>query len=333
LKTQRTKKIALITGITGQDGSFLAEILLNKDYEVHGIIRRSSTINTARISNIYKGPHDKHPRLFIHYGDLADAENIRKLIYSIKPNELYNLAAQSHVKISFEIPEYTANITGLGPLRLLEAIRDFEKDTGRKIKFYQASSSEMFGSSPPPQNEKTPFQPQSPYGVAKLFAYNVTKLYREAYGLFAVNGILFNHESERRGENFVTRKITTSIARIISGKEKKIYMGNLDARRDWGYAPEYMEAAWLMLQQPKPDDYVIGTGESHSIKDFLKLAFKEAGLGDYRKYIEIDSRYYRPAEVNDLIADAQKAKKILGWKPKTHFSELVKIMVQADKNR
>lgn len=333
MKTQRTKKIALITGITGQDGSFLAEILLNKDYEVHGIIRRSSTINTARISNIYKGPHDKHPRLFIHYGDLADAENIRKLIYSIKPNELYNLAAQSHVKISFEIPEYTANITGLGPLRLLEAIRDFEKDTGRKIKFYQASSSEMFGSSPPPQNEKTPFQPQSPYGVAKLFAYNVTKLYREAYGLFAVNGILFNHESERRGENFVTRKITTSIARIISGKEKKIYMGNLDARRDWGYAPEYMEAAWLMLQQPKPDDYVIGTGESHSIKDFLKLAFKEAGLGDYRKYIEIDSRYYRPAEVNDLIADAQKAKKILGWKPKTHFSELVKIMVQADKNR
>ncbi len=326
------KKIALITGITGQDGSYLAEFLLKKGYEVHGIIRRASTFNTSRISHLYKGPHDKNTRLFIHYGDLADAENIRKLIYSVKPDEIYNLAAQSHVKVSFEIPEYTANITGLGALRILEAIRDFQDHTGGKIKFYQASSSEMFGSSPPPQNENTLFRPQSPYGVAKVFAYNATCLYREAYGIFAVNGILFNHESERRGETFVTRKVTRSIARIKAGLDKKLYLGNLDARRDWGYAPEYMEAAWLMMQQIKPDDYVIGTGETHSVKEFVKLAFKEAGLGNWKKYVQIDTRYRRPAEVNSLIADARKAKKVLKWQPKTKFKDLIKLMVRNDIN-
>jgi len=326
----KNNKIALITGITGQDGSYLTELLLKKGYTVHGIVRRASTFNTSRISHLYKGPHNKNSRLFIHYGDLADAENIRKLIYSIKPNEIYNLAAQSHVKVSFEIPEYTSNITGLGALRVLEAIRDFQDDTGKKIKFYQPSSSEMFGSSPPPQNENTLFRPQSPYGVAKVFAFNITRLYRQAYGIFAVNGILFNHESERRGETFVTRKITRGIARIKAGLDKKLYLGNLDSRRDWGYAPEYMEVAWLMMQQAKPDDYVIGTGESHSIKEFLEIAFKEAGLGNYKKYVEIDPRYYRPAEVNHLVADISKAKKILGWKPRTKFKDLVKIMVKAD---
>lgn len=325
-------KTAIITGITGQDGSYLTELLLKKGYEVHGIIRRASTFNTSRINHLYKGPHDKNSRLFIHYGDLSDAENIRKLIYSIKPDEIYNLAAQSHVKVSFEIPEYTANITGLGALRILEAVRDFQEDTGKKIKFYQASSSEMFGSSPPPQNENTLFKPQSPYGIAKVFAHNATCLYREAYGIFAVNGILFNHESERRGETFVTRKITRSIARIKAGLDKQLYLGNLDARRDWGYAPEYMEAAWLMMQQTKPDDYVIGTGETHTVKEFVELAFKEAGLGDYKKHVKIDPRYYRPAEVHYLVADIRKAKRILGWKPKTKFKELVKIMVEADIN-
>ncbi len=329
--TKRTKnKIALITGITGQDGSYLTELLLKKGYTVHGIIRRSSTFNTSRIDHLYKGPHDKNPRLYIHYGDLSDSENIRKLIYLVKPTELYNLAAQSHVKVSFEIPEYTANITGLGALRILEAIRDFHEDTGEKIKFYQASSSEMFGSSPPPQNEDTLLHPQSPYGVAKVFAYNATRLFREAYGVFAVNGILFNHESERRGETFVTRKITKSVARIKAGLDKKLYLGNLNAKRDWGYAPEYMEAAWLMMQQPNADDFVIGTGETHTIKEFVELAFKEAGLGNYKKYVEIDPRYYRPAEVHYLAADIRKAKKILGWKPKTKFKDLVKIMVKAD---
>ena len=325
-------KVALITGITGQDGSYLAELLLSKGYKVHGIIRRASTFNTSRIAHLYNGPHDKNVRLSIHYGDLADAENIRKLIYSIKPDEIYNLAAQSHVKVSFEIPEYTANITGLGALRILEAIRDFQEHTGKKIKFYQASSSEMFGSSPPPQNENTLLRPQSPYGVAKVFAYNVTCLYREAYGLFAVNGILFNHESERRGETFVTRKITRSVARIKAGLDKKLYLGNLDAKRDWGYAPEYMEVAWLMMQQAKPDDYVIGTGETHSVKEFVESAFKEAELGDWKKYVQLDKRYQRPAEVNSLIADATKAKRVLKWQPKTKFKELVRIMVRNDIN-
>lgn len=314
-------KIALITGITGQDGSYLAELLLRKDYIVHGIIRRASTMNRGRID---------HLKLNLHYGDLADEGSIRKIIYNVQPDEIYNLASQSHVKVSFDIPEYTANITGLGALRILEAIKDFQENNNKKIKFYQASSSEQFGSSPPPQNEKTPFKPQSPYACAKLFAYNTTKLYREAYGLFAINGILFNHEGPRRSENFVTRKITIGVAKIKAGIEKKLHLGNLDAKRDWGYAPEYMEAAWLMMQQPKPDDYVIGTGETHSVKEFVELAFKEAGLGDWRKYVVIDKKYYRPAEVNELVADYSRAKKILGWEPRTKFKNLVKIMVQAD---
>ena len=257
---------------------------------------------------------------------------LKKIIYKVRPDEVYNLGAQSHVKVSFEIPEYTMDITGNGALRILEAIRDFQTETSKKVKFYQASSSEMFGSSPPPQNEKTPFSPQSPYGAAKAFAYNMTNLYREAYGIFGVNGILFNHESERRGETFVTRKITRGIARIKAGLDKKLYLGNLDAKRDWGYAPEYMEAAYLMMQQPKPDDYVIGTGETHTVKEFVELAFEEAGLGNWKKYVEVDKRYYRPAEVNVLVADARKAKKILGWKPRTKFKDLVKIMVWNDIN-
>ncbi|MDO8496741.1 MAG: GDP-mannose 4,6-dehydratase [bacterium] len=326
----KNKKTALITGITGQDGSYLTEILLKKGDFVHGIIRRASTFNTIRINHLYQDPHKKDRKLFLHYGDLSDSGTIRKIIYKVKPDEVYNLAAQSHVKVSFEIPEYTMDITGNGALRILEAIRDFQTETGKKVKFYQASSSEMFGSSPPPQNEKTPFSPQSPYGAAKLFAYNMTNLYRDAYGIFAVNGILFNHESPRRGETFVTRKITRAIARIKAGLDKKLYLGNLDAKRDWGYAPEYMEAAWLMMQQPKPDDYVIGTGETHTVREFVELAFKEAGLGDWKKYVEIDKQYYRPAEVNILVADTRKAKKILGWKPKTKFKDLVKIMVWND---
>ena len=326
------QKTALIFGVTGQDGSYLAEILLKKGYVVHGVIRRASTFNTARINHLYQDPHNRNRKLFLHYGDLADAGAIRKVIYKVKPEEIYNLAAQSHVKVSFDIPEYTMDITGNGALRILEAIRDFQNETGKKVKFYQASSSEMFGAAPPPQNENTPFVPQSPYGAAKVFAQNMTKLYREAYGIFAVNGILFNHESERRGETFVTRKITRGIARIKAGLDKKLYLGNLDAKRDWGYAPEYMEAAWLMMQRPKPDDYVIGTGETHSIREFVELAFKEAGLGNWKKYVKIDRQYYRPAEVNILVADTRKAKKILGWKPKTKLKDLVKIMVWNDIN-
>lgn len=323
-------KIALITGITGQDGSFLAEILLEKGYEVHGIIRRASTFNTERINHIYQDPHTKNRKLFLHYGDLADAETIRKIIYQIRPDEIYNLGAQSHVRVSFDIPEYTANVTGLGCLRILEAIKDFQEHTGKKTKLYQASSSEMFGSSPPPQNENAPLKPQSPYGAAKVFAYHASRLYREAYGLFVVNGILFNHESGRRGETFVTRKITRAVARIKAGLDKKLYLGNLEARRDWGHAREYMEAAHLMMQQTKPDDYVIGTGETHSVKEFVQLAFQEAGLGDYQKYVEVDPKYYRPAEVYHLAADTAKAKKILKWKPKTKFADLVKLMVRED---
>jgi len=327
---KNSSKIALITGISGQDGSYLTELLLKKGYTVHGLIRRASTFNTIRINHLYQDPHDKNRRLFLHYGDLADAGTIRKIIYKVKPDEIYNLGAQSHVKVSFDIPEYTMDITGNGALRVLEAIKDFREDTGKKVKFYQASSSEMFGSSPPPQNERTPLNPQSPYGAAKVFAYNMTNLYRKAYGIFAVNGILFNHESERRGETFVTRKITRAVAHIKAGLDKKIYLGNLEARRDWGYAPEYMEAAWLMMQQPKPDDYVIGTGETHTVKEFVELAFKEAGLGNYKKYVEVDPSYYRPSEVHHLVADITKAKKLLGWKPQTKFKDLVKIMVKAD---
>ena len=322
--------MALITGITGQDGSYLAEILLSKNYQVHGLIRRSSTFNTGRIEHLYTDPHISGAKLFLHYGDLSDAGTIRRLIHALQPDEIYNLGAQSHVRVSFDTAEYTADITGMGALRILEAIKDFQIYAKKKIKFYQASSSEMFGATLPPQNEQSPLNPQSPYGCAKVFAYNTTRLYRKAYGIFAVNGILFNHESERRGETFVTRKITRGIARIKAGLDKKIYLGNLDAKRDWGYAPEYMEAAYLMMRHSKPDDYVVGTGESHSIREFLEIALKEADLGDYKKYVAIDPCYYRPAEVRDLIADTKKIKKTLGWKPKTTFEQLVKIMVGAD---
>jgi len=321
---------ALITGITGQDGSYLAEILLEKGYEVHGIIRRSSTFPTARIDHLYTDPHVNGKSFHLHYGDLTDAENLRKLIYKIQPEEIYNLGAQSHVKVSFDIPEYTANATGLGCLRLLEAIRDYQEHLGKKIKYYQASSSEMFGATPPPQNELTPFYPRSPYGCAKVFAYHLARNYREAYGLFVVNGILFNHESPRRGETFVTRKITRGIARILAGLDKKIYLGNLDARRDWGYAKEYMEAAYLMMQQDKPDDYVIGTGKSHSIKEFIQIAFNLAGIKNWQDYIGIDQNYYRPTEVDHLVADFTKAKEKLNWKPKTLLPELIKLMIQSD---
>ena len=283
-------RVALLTGITGQDGSYLTELLLAKSYQVHGIIRRSSTFNTSRIDHLYTDPHVNGVNLFLHYGDLADANTIRKLIYQIRPDEIYNLGAQSHVRVSFDIPEYTMNITGIGALRILEAIKDFQEETGKKIKYYQASSSEMFGSAPPPQSETTPFHPRSPYGIAKVMAYHTTINYREAYGLFAVNGILFNHESPRRGETFVTRKITRGIARILAGLDKKIYLGNLDARRDWGYAPEYMEAAWLMLQQPKPNDFVIGTGKMHSVKEFLVTAFMQAGIKNWQSYVTYDKR-------------------------------------------
>lgn len=325
------KKKALITGITGQDGSYLAELLLAKGYEVHGIIRRASTFNTGRIDHIYQSIHEEGRRLFLHHGDLADANTVRKLIHQLEPDEIYNLGAQSHVRVSFDIPEYTANITGMGTLRILEAIKDYQQNGGqKKIKFYQASSSEMFGASPPPQNEKTLFHPRSPYGCAKVFAYHTAVNFREAYGIFACNGIFFNHESPRRGETFVTRKITRGVAKIVSGTSQKIYLGNLEARRDWGYAPEYMEAAWLMLQQPEPDDYVIGTGESHSVKEFVEAVFKYAGINNWQDYVGIDPRYFRPTEVENLIADAAKAKEKLGWQPKTKFKELVKIMVEAD---
>ncbi|MFA6354710.1 MAG: GDP-mannose 4,6-dehydratase [Candidatus Paceibacterota bacterium] len=320
---------ALVTGVTGQDGSYLAELLLSKGYEVHGVIRRASTFNTARIEHIYQDPHEEKPHLILHYGDLSDANTIRKLIYKIQPDEIYNLGAQSHVRVSFDIPEYTANITGLGTLRMLEAIKDFEEHIGKKVKFYQASSSEMFGATPPPQNEETPFYPRSPYAIAKVFSYNTVRNYREAYGLFATNGILFNHESPRRGETFVTKKITRGLASIKNGSAKKIYLGNLEAKRDWGYAPEYVEAMWLMMQQPKPDDYVIGTGESHSVEEFLNAAFSYCNL-NWRDYVEIDPRYFRPTEVDNLIADPKKAKEKLGWEAKTKFKDLVKIMVDAD---
>jgi GDPmannose 4,6-dehydratase len=323
-------KKALITGITGQDGSYLAELLLKKGYDVHGIVRRASTFNTGRLEGIYKDPHVADAHFHLHYGDLADANTIRKLLYEIEPEEIYNLGAQSHVRVSFDIPEYTANIDGLGALRMLEAMKDYEAQAKKKIKFYQASSSEMFGSTPPPQNEKTAFHPRSPYGAAKVFAYHTVVNYRESYGMFAANGILFNHESERRGETFVTKKITRGIARILAGLDKKLYLGNLDARRDWGYAPEYVEAMWMMLQQSEPDDFVVGTGESHSVREFVEAAFRAGGIPDWRAYVEIDSRYYRPAEVENLVADAKKAKEKLGWTAKTKFETLVKRMLAYD---
>lgn len=316
---------ALVTGITGQDGSYLAEFLLRKGYEVHGLIRRASTFNTERIDHLYIDPHDPKARIFLHYGDLSDSGQLTNLIYNIQPEEIYHLGAQSHVKVSFDMPEFTGDVTGLGATRLLEGIRR----SGIKTKFYQASSSEMFGDSPPPQSETTPFRPRSPYGAAKVYAFWMVTNYREAYDIFASNGILFNHESPRRGETFVTRKITRSLARIKLGLERKLYLGNLNAKRDWGFAGDYAEAMWLMLQQDEPDDYVIATGESHSVKEFLEEAFNYKGL-DWREYVEIDSRYFRPTEVDSLLGDASKAKRKLLWEPKIKFKELVKLMVDAD---
>jgi GDPmannose 4,6-dehydratase len=324
------KKKALITGITGQDGSYLADFLLSKGYEVHGVVRRASTLNRERIQHLHADPHATGNGIVLHYGDLADASVTHKLLYEINPDEFYNLGAQAHVRVSFDIPEYTADITGVGVLRILESIKDYEKATGKKIKFYQASSSEMYGATPPPQNEDTRFHPRSPYGTAKVFGYDTTRNYREAYDIFAVNGILFNHESPRRGEAFVTRKVTLGIAKIVAGIEKKLYLGNLEARRDWGYAPEYIEAMWMMLQQPTPDDYVIGTGKAHSVEEFVNAAFKVAGLGDAKQYIVIDPRYYRPTEVDALVADATKAKQKLGWEATTSFEDLIKIMLRSD---
>ena len=319
-------KKALITGITGQDGSYLAELLLSKGYEVHGIIRRASTFNTSRLEHLYTDPHTREAVLKLHYGDLSDASALARLVGRITPDEIYNLAAQSHVRVSFDSPEYTTDITATGAVRLLEAIRE----TGIKPRFYQASSSEMFGKAREiPQCETTPFYPRSPYGCAKVYAYWITVNYRESYGLFACNGILFNHESPRRGETFVTRKITRAVAHIATGLQDKLYLGNLEAKRDWGYAREYVEAMWLMLQQAKPDDYVVATGETHSVREFLEAAFAHAGL-DWRKYVEIDPNYYRPTEVDLLVGDASKAKKQLGWEPKTKFNDLVKLMVDAD---
>ncbi len=345
-------KRALITGITGQDGSYLAELLLSKNYEVHGLIRRASTFNTGRIDHIYTDPHVRGTRLFLHYGDLSDAGQLTHIIYNIKPDEVFNLAAQSHVRVSFDMPEYTGDIVGLGTTRLIESIHR----SGIKTKYYQASSSEMFGAAKPPQNENTVFYPRSPYAAAKVYAYWITVNYRDGYRMFACNGILFNHESPRRGETFVTRKITRAVAAILGGKQDKLYLGNLNARRDWGFAPEYVECQWLMLQQDHPEDYVIGTGESHTVREFAELAFKYAGIelewkgtGSGEKgivrsvkssitipikpghvLVEIDPRYFRPTEVDFLLADASKAKIKLGWSPKVTFLELIKVMVDAD---
>lgn len=343
-------KSALITGITGQDGSYLTEFLLSKGYTVHGLIRRASTFNTRRIDHLYIDPHTPGISLFLHYGDLSDSGQLVNLIYNIRPDEIYHLGAQSHVRVSFDMPEYTGDITALGTIRLLEAVRR----SGIKTKFYQASSSEMFGASPPPQNEYTPFHPRSPYAAAKVYSYWMAINYREAYNIFSCNGILFNHESPRRGETFVTRKISSAVANIISGKQKKLYLGNLDAMRDWGYAPEYVVCQWLILQQDDPDDYVIGTGESHSVRQFVEQAFNYAGIEiewqgsglaekgivkSSRLYshiptgqalVEIDQRYFRPAEVDYLLADIAKAKNKLGWEPKVTFEELVKIMMDED---
>ena len=319
-------KKALITGITGQDGSYLADLLIAKGYEVHGIIRRASTFNTARIDHLYQDPHVNGVRLFLHYGDLADSVNLTKLLYDLQPDEVYNLGAQSHVRVSFDIPEYTADVTGVGTIRILEAIRE----SGVKPRFYQASSSEMYGKvQEVPQTETTPFWPRSPYGCAKMFGYWATVNYRESYGLFASNGILFNHESPRRGETFVTRKISRAVAAIKLGLQKELYLGNLDAKRDWGYAPEYVEGMWRMLQADQPDDFVLATNETHTVKEFVEVAFGHVGL-DWEKHIKYDARYERPAEVDLLIGDPAKAKKQLGWEPKVRFKELVQIMVDAD---
>ncbi len=319
-------KKALISGITGQDGSYLAELLLSKGYEVHGIIRRASTFNTRRIDHIYKDPHNgEKVNLHLHYGDLTCADSLIELIYNVRPEEVYNLAAQSHVRVSFDMPEYTGNVTGLGVIRFLEAIRK----SGIQTRFYQASSSEMFGSAPPPQNETTPFQPQSPYAAAKVYAYWITRNYREGYKMFASNGILFNHESPRRGETFVTRKITRALAAIKIGKQNCLYLGNLDARRDWGYAPDHVAAMWKIMQYDRADDFVVGTGEAHSVREFLDEAFGYLDM-DWHQYVRIDPKYFRPTEVDHLLADSAKAQKEVGWEPRVKFNELVRIMVDAD---
>ena len=326
----KKKKKALITGITGQDGSYLSELLLEKDYEVHGIIRRTSTFNTDRIDHIYEDPHQENANLFLHYGDLTDGTTLRRILEEIEPNEIYNLGAQSHVRVSFDSPEYTVDTVGMGTLRLLEAIRDYQRRTGLEVRYYQAGSSEMFGKVQEiPQKETTPFYPRSPYACAKVYAHWQTVNYRESYNLFACNGILFNHESPRRGETFVTRKITRAIARIVAGQQKKLYLGNLDSKRDWGYAKDYVRAMWLMLQQDKADDYVVATGETHSIKEFLELAFNHVNL-KWEDYVAFDPRYLRPAEVDLLIGDPTKAKEKLGWELSVTFPELVALMVDAD---
>ena len=320
-------KKALITGITGQDGSYLAELLLSKGYEVHGVIRRASTFNTRRIDHLYHDPHGNGQKvnLYLHYGDVASSNSILDFVYSIRPDEIYHLAAQSHVRVSFDMPEYTGDVTGLGTIRILEAIRK----SGVDARFYQASSSEMFGSARPPQSETTPFEPRSPYAAAKVYAYWVTRNYREGYDMFACNGILFNHESPRRGETFVTRKITRALAMILAGKQKTLYLGNLDSKRDWGYAPDYVEAQWTILQQDRPGDYIIGTGEAHSVREFLDEAFGYVGL-DWHEYVKIDPRYFRPTEVDYLLADSHRSRELLDWQPKVCFHELVRIMVDAD---
>jgi GDPmannose 4,6-dehydratase len=318
-------RVALITGITGQDGSYLTELLLEKGYTVHGLVRRASTFNTGRIEHLYQDPHDTNTRLYLHYGDLTDGSRLVTLLERIRPHEVYNLAAQSHVRVSFDEPEHTGLTTGVGVTRLLEAIRMI----GLDCRYYQASSSEMFGATPPPQNELTPFWPRSPYGASKVYAYWMTRNYREAYGMFAVNGILFNHESPRRGETFVTRKITRAVAQIVAGKQNSLYLGNLEAIRDWGYAAEYVAGMWAMLQHDEPDDYVLATGTAHSIRDFLGFAFNHVGL-DWEEYVRFDERYLRPAEVDSLIGDASRAASILGWKPKVMPPELARIMVDAD---
>ncbi|MEJ2552395.1 MAG: GDP-mannose 4,6-dehydratase [Anaerolineales bacterium] len=316
---------ALITGITGQDGSYLTEFLLSKGYEVHGMIRKASTFNTGRIDHIYQDPHRPEARMFLHYGDLASAEVLTNLIYNVQPDEIYNLGAQSHVKVSFEMPEYTGTVTGLGTVRILDAIRR----SGIEARFYQASSSEIFGNSEPPQNENTPFRPRSPYAIAKAYAYWITVNYRESYDMFAVNGILFNHESPRRGETFLTRKVTRAVAHILAGMQAKLYLGNLDSRRDYGYAPEYIEMMWHMLQQEVPDDFVIGTGIAPTMREFVEEAFSYADL-DWQEYVQIDPRYYRPAEVDYLQADARKARQVLDWNPKITYKDLARIMIDAD---
>ncbi|MEW6638470.1 MAG: GDP-mannose 4,6-dehydratase [Actinomycetota bacterium] len=320
---------ALITGITGQDGSYLTEFLLDRGYEVHGVVRRASVFNTDRIDHLYRDPHDPEARMFLHYGDFTDAVSLRRVLHRVMPEEVYNLGAQSHVRVSFEQPEYTGNVDGLGTLRLLEALRDVQESLGKRIRFYQAGTSEMFGGAPAPQSETTPFYPRSPYAAAKVYAHWMTVNYREAYDLFACNGILFNHESERRGETFVTRKITRAATRIKLGLQEKIYLGNLDAKRDWGHAEDYVEAMWLMLQQEEPEDFVIATGESYSVREFAERVFSYLDL-DWERHVEIDPRYFRPTDVEYLRGDATKARKVLGWEPQVTIDELVRRMVEHD---